>query len=164
MVPFLPIRPGDRVIDAGGGSGVLAEMIKAHFNDIEITVFDLPEIAQLVIKDIQSCGGNIFKKWPIEGDVIILARVLHDWNDDKATLILQNAREALSNGGRLVVMEMILSDFGYNGSLCDLHLLVESGGTQRTREQYRLLLEETGFRSSFIMENHLPAIIIGKPR
>jgi SAM-dependent methyltransferase len=164
LVPFLPIRPGERVVDAGGGSGILAEMIKAHFNDIEIAVFDLPEIARLVGRNIQSCGGDFFRKWPITADVIILARVLHDWNDDKALLILQTARKALSHGGRLVVVEMIFSESGYNGSLCDLHLLVESGGTQRTREQFRRLLEEAGFDASFILETHSPSIIIGNPK
>jgi len=163
LVPFLPIRHGDRVVDAGGGSGILAEMIKNHFNDIQLTVFDLPEVARLVDEDIQSIGGDFFKKWSIQADVIILARVLHDWNDDKALLILKNARNALSPGGRLVVVEMMVSESGYNGSLCDLHLLVGSGGTQRTREQFRRLLEEAGFDPSFILETHSPALVIGVP-
>jgi len=64
----------------------------------------------------------------------------------------------------LVVLEMMISKSGYNGSLCDLHLLVESGGTQRTREQFRRLLEKVGFNPSFILENHAPAIIIGNPK
>ena len=161
LVPLFPIEPGDRVIDAGGGSGILADMIRSHYNDIEITVFDLPEIAGMIDGDIRCCGGDFFSKWPIKGDVIILARVLHDWNDDKALLILQNAREALTPGGRIVVLEMMVSESGYNGYLCDLHLLVASGGTQRTREQFRQILEKAGFSPSFYLENHVPALIIG---
>ena len=96
--------------------------------------------------------------------MIILARVLHDWNDDKALLILQNAREALTPGWRIVVLEMMVSESGYSGYLCDLHLLVASGGTQRTREQFRRMLEKAGFDPSFSLENHVPAIIIGIPK
>lgn len=39
-------------------------------------------------------------------------------------LILRHAREAIPAGGRLFIVEMVLPEAGFAGSLCDLHLLM----------------------------------------
>jgi hypothetical protein len=105
---------------------------------------------------------DLFKPWGVEADGVILSRVLHDWNDADAIQILRHARASLSAGGRLFVVEMLLPEEGGSGGLCDLHLLMATGGEERTASQYQKLLEASGFE--FLQVKNLaalPSVLVG---
>ena len=68
----------------------------------------------------------------LKADAVVMARVLHDWDDSKAIQLLRHAHSALPKGGKLFVVEMLLSEDSMMGSLCDLHLLMVTGGAERT--------------------------------
>jgi len=74
-----------------------------------------------------------------------MACILHDWDDADALRILIRARESLSSGGCLHVVEMLMSDGDPGGALCDLHLLMVTGGRERNLSQYADLLMRSGF-------------------
>lgn len=146
LVTDLPIESGDRVCDVGGGTGVLATLIADQFPDCRVELFDLPSVAADCLDSrVHAYGGDFFEKWPMSADVIVLARVLHDWCDDDAERIIERAREALKVGGRLVIIEMTLSEDSPHGSLCDLHLLAVTGGRERTLTEFGNLLSKSGF-------------------
>ena len=162
---LLPISGTERVIDAGGGFGALAFLLKERFPHLSVTVLDRPEVIQEMATDVgtgvQFKATDIFDSWGIKGDVVFLARVLHDWNDELAVRILRNAREALADGGQLFVVEMLLPDDGYNGGLCDLHVLMSSGGHERTIDEYVHLLDKCDFEFERVIElNTVPSIIV----
>ena len=147
----LGLQGCERVIDAGGGLGVLASlMLDAHPN-LHVTVLDRPEVVAQVAYEQGEREGlawyavDLFEPWGIEADVVVLARVLHDWADAKASQILQNARMALPCGGRIYVVEMLVPETSVVGALCDLHLLMASGGRERTTGEYQCLLNKANF-------------------
>jgi hypothetical protein len=86
---------------------------------------------------------------PSGGDAYVLARVLHNWADEKALLILRRVRAAMAPGTRLVVLEQFVpgedSDPDGASGMVDLLMLVLLEGHDRTEEQYRGLLAEAGF-------------------
>ena len=139
----------EHVIDAGGGLGALARFLLEAHPGLSLTVFDRSEViarARLsACPGIKWKAGDLFKPWGVSGDAVVLARVLHDWGDLDAMKILHNARTSLSRGGRLYIVEMVLPEEGFSGALCDLHLLVATGGQERTKKEYRKLLDESGF-------------------
>lgn len=90
--------------------------------------------------------GDLFEPWNVRADVVTLARVLHDWDDGDAAKILSRARSALSPGGRLFIIEMLMSEQGVSGALCDLHLLMATGGRERSQKAFERLLSQAGFR------------------
>ena len=90
--------------------------------------------------------GDLFEPWNVRADVVTLARVLHDWDDGDAAKILSRARSALSPGGRLFIIEMLMSEQGVSGALCDLHLLMATGGRERSQDAFERLLSQAGFR------------------
>ena len=146
----LGLRGDERVIDAGGGVGALAGLLVDAFPDLSVTVLDRPEVVEQAkhqCKDDQVTfqAVDLFRPWGIEGDAVILARVLHDWDDAQALCLLRHARFALRPGGRLFVVEMVLPEEGSAGGLCDLHLLLAIGGRERTQSGYKALFEEAGF-------------------
>ena len=74
-----------------------------------------------------------------------MSRVLHDWNDQDAAEILRNARESVGRGSIGVILELLLLDSSPFGRLCDLHLMVVTGGRERTGDEYSKLLRDAGF-------------------
>lgn len=164
----LGLRGNEHILDAGGGLGTLANfMLDAH-PGIKVTVLDRSEvIAQGSHEQPQRDGlkwkaVDLFKPWGVEADGVILSRVLHDWNDADAIQILRHARASLSAGGRLFVVEMLLPEEGGSGGLCDLHLLMATGGEERTASQYQKLLEASGFE--FLQVKNLaalPSVLVG---
>lgn len=157
----------EHIIDAGGGLGILAGLLLAEYPLASVTLLERPEVvAQIDPKPfsgrLKPLAWDFLQPWPCTGDVVVLARVLHDWDDDVAHRILANARHALPSGGRVFVVEMLASDDGSFGGLCDLHLLMATGGRERTADAYQALLHNTGFATGPIRRiNALPAIIEG---
>ena len=96
---------------------------------------------------------------------MVLARVLHDWDDTPALRLLRRARRALPSGGRLFVVEMVLAEDGSAGGLCDLHLLAVTGGRERTASEYATLLDRAGFAFEGVRRlPALPAVVVGLAR
>lgn len=165
----LQLRGDEQVLDVGGGVGVLAEMLLAEYPKLKVFLLDRPEVlsqAQPRLDDrLQLVSSDLFEPWPVMADVIVLARVLHDWDDEHALRILCNVRKALPVGGRVFIVEMIISDDGAFGGLCDLHLLMATGGRERTAREYERLLRQTGFEPVAVRTlAALPSIIEGVAR
>ena len=148
MLPLDGIR---RLIDAGGGNGTVASMIVNTHKEVNVIVLDRPEVLSFFASDtgadsrITRHSGDIFLPWNIKGDAVLLARVLHDWNDARAAIILRNARGALHAGGRLFVVESLKQNTTADG-LCSLNILAVSGGRERMLEEYRCMMANNGFR------------------
>ena len=141
----------DSILDAGGGTGELAFALLRSCPDLVATVMDRAEVVEGVRSPADLEGrcrfieGELFQKWPVTSDAVILARVLHDWPDRDALRILRHAREAIPKDGRLYVIEMVLDGETGQGGLLDLNMLVMTQGAERTEEQFRDILREAGF-------------------
>ncbi len=159
LVPYLGLRGDERIVDAGGGLGVLAEMVGACHPDAEVTVLeraDVVRLASATSNRVRWLEGDLFKPWPIQADVVLMARVLHDWDDEAALQILLRARDAVRPGGRIFVIEMLLHESQMSGALCDLHLLAVTGGRERSQSAFEVLLSRAGFR--VVQLRTLPAL------
>ena len=148
---ILGLQGCEHLIDAGGGLGVLAKFLLDAHSKLQVTVLDRPEVVAQGLREQGEREGltwyaaDLFEPWGIEADAVVLARVLHDWADAKASRILQNARMALPCGGRVYIVEMLIPKNGVAGALCDLHLLMATGGQERTTGEYEHLLNEADF-------------------
>ena len=96
--------------------------------------------------------GDLLQQWPAASDAVILARVVHDWPDRDALRILRRARESMSRGAMLYVVEMVLDEETGLGGLLDLNMLVMTEGAERTEEQFRCMLDEAGFEFLDVIE------------
>jgi hypothetical protein len=132
-----------------------------------MTVLDRPEVIdigkkQTAVPIINWYPANIFDFWNLQSDIVVLSRVLHDWDDDSALQLLKRARESMESGGRIFIVEMLLGENTMSGSLCDLHLLMVTGGRERSALEYNNLLSRTGFKPTTIYSvAALPSIIAG---
>ena len=55
-------------------------------------------------------SGNFFETIPFIADAIILKSVIHDWNDERSSLILRNCHRALPKNGTLLLVERIIPE------------------------------------------------------
>ena len=159
--PALGLRGDERVIDAGGGLGALAGLLVESHPSLRVTVLDRPEAVQRAARGrhgdrVTFHATDLFGPWGVDGDAVVFARVLHEWDDVPALRLLRHARHALPSGGRLFVVEMVLVEGGSAGGLIDLHLLVATGGRERTASEYATLLDRAGF--AFHGVRRLPAL------
>jgi hypothetical protein len=163
----LALRGNERVIDAGGGLGSLAQSVLLTYPSTRVTVLDRPEVVEQGREEATASGldwhaADLFEPWGLTADVVLLARVLHDWEDDAALRILSHAHAALAPRGRLFVIEMLLDEGSAAGALCDLHLLVVTGGRERTLQHLERLFHATGFRLEGVRAlPALPSILVG---
>lgn len=161
----LRLEGRERVVDAGGGTGSLGTLLLEEYPDLSVTVLDRPEVIRLAeqgTKKLKLRAADIFEDWGIKCDVVVMARVLHDWSDDLAIQILRNARNALPKGGKVFLVEMVLPKIRPDGGLCSLHIFVSSGGKERTVNEYKLLFRKSGFELKEVRRmSALPSIIVG---
>jgi len=152
------------VMDVGGSYGAVLENIKNKNPNLDCILFDLPKVIEKVtIPDIQKIGGSFFEKIQSQSEAIVLSRVLHDWNDDKANIILQNCFEALPNNGSLYVIENCSDKTKIDLSLLSLNMTAMCESYERTSIKYILLCEKAGFQfHSETKLNELQTILIFK--
>ena len=156
----------DRILDAGGGTGELAFALLRSRPGLVATVMDRAEVVEGVRPPADLEGrcrfieGELFQKWPVTSDAVILARVLHDWPDRDALRILIRAREAMPKHGMLYVIEMVLDDETGAGGLLDLNMLVMTQGAERTEEQFGELLDQAGFGRLDVIETGAVSSVI----
>ncbi|MBA2895318.1 methyltransferase [Nonomuraea soli] len=153
------------VTDIGGGSGALLGRILDIAPHTTGVLFDTPatvtaaqaELAARYGTRISTVGGDLFTQVPA-GDLLILSRILHDWDDEQCARILSRCREAVPAGARLAVVERLLPDEPGQRSLAtawDVHMMVNNvGGQERTLDGYRRLMLAAGF--SLVSQSGLP--------
>jgi len=148
------------IMDVGGGYGAAISLIKAKHQNSKCFLFDLHNVVdQVTNKNIERIGGDFFDKIPKCAEAIILSRVLHDWNDEKAKVILKNCFEALPYGGHLYVIENFAEKIN-DIFLLSLSMTVICESYERTRFEYENLVNETNFRIIKIIQlNNLQYII-----
>ena len=166
VTEVLQLKGNEVIVDAGGGLGTLANYLLASYPELVVTVLDRPEVIEQAqntsdVSGINWVSGNLFETWEVSANTIILARVLHDWDDKNAICILKRARETLSSGDALYIIEMLLTENSFDGCLCDLHLLMATGGQERTESEYKLLLNNSGFKLKEVRSlNDLSTVLV----
>lgn len=139
------------IIDAGGGQGYLSKIIAAECQESEIYLLEAPYVNKLnelfgsFPKNVKPVEFNLFARWGVRANAIILAKILHDWSDYEAGIILKRAKEALLPGGRVYIVEGAFDPSTGKNGLLSLHLYIFNKGKERSEEEMEALLLESGF-------------------
>ena len=144
-----------QIADIGGGNGGMLSAILTRFPQLSGVLFDLaPAIAEAKAERggaLPRCTlivGDFFDQVPAGSDIYLLKLVLHDWEDEDATRILKNCRNAMHPDSRLVIIEGLLGegDTMTMTDLGDLVMWLSLSGRERTEAEFMTLLQRTGFK------------------
>uniref|UniRef100_A0A7N8X918 Acetylserotonin O-methyltransferase-like n=1 Tax=Mastacembelus armatus TaxID=205130 RepID=A0A7N8X918_9TELE len=155
--------------DLGGCTGAMAyEFTKAH-PGLSVTVFDLPAVVEMsehfqplhTDNRVSFVAGDFFKDELPKADLYILARILHDWPDEKVHILLSKIADACTTGCGLLLSEIFLDEDRRGPSRGLLQALSMSEGKQRSATEYSLLLKSHGFITAHVThtDNLLDAML-----
>ena len=159
----------NHLVEVGGGYGEMLLAILEANRHMTGAIFDqlaAIEGARLRYEDAgltarcEFLTGDFFVSVPEGGDLYLMKSVIHDWNDEEARVILENCRRAMGSDSRLMLIERILPNRmsrapGFSNTVMgDLVMLVGQTGRERTKDEFRNLLESTGFEVTRIL--HTP--------
>lgn len=158
-----------RLVDVGGGRGVLLAAILAAHPAPAGVLFDLPEAAAQARDYLATAAsdgrweiapGDFFDAVPAGADAYLLSRVIHDWDDERAVRVLATCRRAIAGDGTLLLVEAVLPERAADQPAAirmDLHMLALLGGAERTATEYQALLTAAGFSLVRIVPTDSPA-------
>jgi O-methyltransferase domain len=151
-----------RLVDVGGGHGLLLATVLQGYPAMHGVLFDRPEVTAGAAALLEEAGvaercevvsGDFFAA-VAPGDAYILRQIVHDWDDARATAILANCRRTMQGPGRVLVVERAIAS-DYRQALqvlhIDLEMLVNLGGLQRTEAEYRALFAAAGLQLSAVV-------------
>ncbi len=144
------------IVDIGGGAGHLLASILVAEPSVEGVLFERPTMIGFAAEYLKSQGlagrsalvaGDFFQDRLPDGSVHLLSRVLHDWSDSDCVPILENVRRSMSTDGTLYIVERIVGQNESDSVLArafDLHMLVVTGGRERSLADYERLCTAAG--------------------
>ncbi len=161
-------RPFTRIIDVGGGHGQLLSAILTRNPHLSGVLFDLPSGVAAAhqraggdLPRTELVAGDFFESVP-RGDIYIIKKVIHDWEDGRAAVILQNCRKAMPLNGKVLVAETLVppGDEPNQIKCIDVVMLAVTGGLERTEAQYASLFEAAGLRLERVLQTRAPISIL----
>ncbi|MFF7761567.1 methyltransferase [Streptomyces griseorubiginosus] len=159
------------VVDVAGGNGELLGRLLRAAPHLRGVLLERPHAVEAAEKAFAEAGladrcrfmaGDFTSEVPDGGDLYVLSRVLHDWDDERCLTILRRCAQAMAPGSELLLIERLLpTDARLSLAVAwDLHMLCNVGGRERTEDHYRRLLDEAGFDFTSCHELPLQAALL----
>jgi SAM-dependent methyltransferase len=147
LLPRLPEDP--HILDVGGGPGTYAEAFAD--GGARVTVFDLPEVVELMKKHFDAAGisavGGDFNEGLPEGpfDAAYLGSVSHIYGPEENLALIKRVANSLAPGGLIAIRDFVRG-VSKGAALFAVNMLVNTkSGNTYSEEEYRGWLSATGF-------------------
>ena len=160
------------IVDVAGGHGeVLMTILKASPKSKgvlaevgHVVEGAKPRIAAAGLADrCEAVECDFFKAVPTGGDAYVMKHIIHDWDDERASVILNNIRSAMGNKrGKLLLLETVIPEGPepHLGKFIDIEMLALPGGKERTAEEFKTLFASSGFELTNIVPTKSPLSVV----
>jgi hypothetical protein len=146
------------LVDIGTAQGCVPVEIARVHHHLTGGGFDLPEVEPVFAAYVQKHAlgerlrffpGDFFADPLPAADVLVMGRILHNWDLATKKLLLKKAYDALPQGGALIVYDPLVDNerrTRAHGLLSSLNMLIETaGGFEYTGAECTSWMREVGF-------------------
>jgi O-methyltransferase domain len=153
-----PNNSPDRVlaVDIGGGRGLAMLDLRKNCPDLkgELILQDRPYVLDSIspedLPGITKMSHDFFTPQPVIGaQMFYIRRVMHDWQDADASLILKSIVPAMAPDSRIIVSDMAIPEMATErdaGAIWLDMMMLSIGGKERTKRDWEVLGEMAGLR------------------
>jgi predicted transcriptional regulator len=153
-----------QICEIGGGQGHLLSHLQSKYNHLNGTILELESVVnnqdsswptKMGLQErCKYIKGSMFEKVP-SADLYIMKMILHDWNDDECKKILSNIHKSAADKSTIFIVEHIVPDptTPHFSKLFDIHMMCATTGRERTIEEYKSILTQSGWRH---VQTHYP--------
>ena len=161
-----------KLVDIGGGEGYLLSVILTKYPGMKGIVIDFPHVVEAATENFKNFGienraeaipGDFFETIPAGADAYIMKNILHVFDDSTCIRLLKKIREVIEYGGRLLIVDTVirLDNKPSFGKILDLQMLVgTTGGKERTKGEFDILLQQSGFKLKRVVDTVSPFSIV----
>ncbi|ACF44910.1 bacteriochlorophyllide d C-20 methyltransferase BchU [Pelodictyon phaeoclathratiforme] len=154
------LETAKKLVDVGGGIGDISAALLKKFPQLHSTILNLPGAVELVNENavekgvdnrLKGAAVDIYKDAYPEADAIMFCRILYSANEQLTTMLCKKAYDALTPGGKVLILDMIIDDpenpnFDYLS-----HYILGAGMPFsvlgfKQQSAYKEILESLGFR------------------
>ncbi|KAI9545819.1 hypothetical protein NQZ68_033301 [Dissostichus eleginoides] len=146
-----------KIVDLGGCTGALAREMAKAWPSSSVTVLDLPQVVETAQKHfpqeddaVEFQSGDFFSDEIPPADLYVLARIIHDWPEEKCVTLLKKIHDSCRPGGGVLLVEALLFENRrgpVTAQIFSLNMLVQTEGRERPPSEYTRILEKTGFHN-----------------
>ena len=152
------------ICEIGGGQGHLLSHLLSKYNHLNGKILELEPVVnnqdsswpnKMGLQErCKYIKGNMFEQVP-SADLYIMKMILHDWNDDECIKILSNIHKSASDNSKILIVEHVVPDPNtpHFSKLFDIHMMCATTGRERTIEEYKSILSQSGWRH---IQTHYP--------
>jgi hypothetical protein len=161
------------LMDVAGGHGALLRAVLNKYAEMRGIVIEMEHVArgakqlpenQALAHRCQFVASDLFAQFPCQADAIIMKHIIHDWDDEKACVILKHCRKALAGkpNGKVLLVDPVISPGNTPefGKFLDLEMMAFPGGRERTEDEFRKLLASAGLRLTRVIPTKSPVCVI----
>ncbi|KAL1881308.1 hypothetical protein Daus18300_001161 [Diaporthe australafricana] len=143
------------LVDVGGGLGHWAREFRKAVPAVKYTgrviVQDQPGVVDRInIDGVEAMAYDFFTPQIIVGGRFYLFKqIIHDWDDKKATQILRNTADTMTQGqSTLLIDDYVLPEekVGLQAACMDIGMMMANGGGERTEIQWRSIISAAGLK------------------
>ena len=160
------------IVDVAGGHGEVLMTILRACPKVKGVLAEVghvvegarPRIAKAGLADrCEAVECDFFKAVPEGGDAYVMKHIIHDWDDERASIILKNIAKAMGDKrGAVILLESVVPSGPEPdlGKFIDIEMLAFPGGRERTAEEFRALFDRSGFELTNIVPMKSPLSVI----
>lgn len=160
VISAFPFDGYNHIVDIGGGQGILLCQLLKEYPHAKATLFEQPEVIEQAIPIFRQSGldlrcslvsGDFFEEIPKDGDIYIMSRILHTFDDENAVRILQKVSSSLNEISELLILEWVIEPGNHPettaAKLMDVNMMVfAANGKDRTLKELEELFMAAGLK------------------
>lgn len=157
LVELLDLKPGETLMDVGGGHGQLLVQLLERYPQARGVLFELAQVLPGVDERLQPGGtladrvelvsGDCRESVPSGADIHLYKHMMYMWDDETVLKTLRNVAASAASGSRVVIVDMLLggnTPFEEVGTTVDFMMILMGGGKRRSVRDFVALFEKAG--------------------